>query len=218
MASARVSSGCVGHFSPEDQLNGGFQKKPIKEEPEDEDYHCKKKSLCYSMIPGTHLVLIRRCFWATTARFLPPLIILFALELKWKYLTINDGISGEETSIPVVHRSPVDEQNEEFQIMLVKEEESDDEGSICTATVCGNAVTLTLSLKIALHFIHIKKDTRRAAAVMNARLLLTFHMVMSWLQSLTAGGAHLLSIWPQQSKFLSDLRLVICTNSVLSER
>ncbi|XP_060760233.1 histone-lysine N-methyltransferase PRDM9-like isoform X2 [Neoarius graeffei] len=46
MASARGSSGCVGHFSPEDQLNGGFQKKPIKEEPEDEDYHSGKTSSC----------------------------------------------------------------------------------------------------------------------------------------------------------------------------
>lgn len=30
--------------------------------------------------------------------------------------------------------------------MLVKEEESGDEGSICTATVCGKASTLTLTL------------------------------------------------------------------------
>lgn len=90
--------------------------------------------------------------------------------MKWKYLTVNNGISGEGIS------SPVDEQNEEFQIMLVKEEESEDEGSICTTTVCGNAATLTLSLKIASHFIQMKKDTRRA--VMNAHLLLTFHMVM----------------------------------------
>ncbi|XP_060772210.1 zinc finger protein 239-like isoform X2 [Neoarius graeffei] len=71
------TSSAVGAITPVDE-----QKPVVKEEPEDEDYHC------------------------------------------------------EETSIPVVHRSPVDEQNEEFQIMLVKEEESDDEGSICTATVC----------------------------------------------------------------------------------
>lgn len=43
MTSATGSSGSEGHFSPEGQLNGGFQKQLIKEEPEDEDYHGKEK-------------------------------------------------------------------------------------------------------------------------------------------------------------------------------
>lgn len=40
----------------------------------------------------------------------------------------------------------MDGDNEEFQIMLVKEEESEDEGSICTVTVCGKVSTLRLTL------------------------------------------------------------------------
>lgn len=35
--------GSVRHFNSYDQINGGFEKKPIKEEPEDEDFSCKKR-------------------------------------------------------------------------------------------------------------------------------------------------------------------------------
>ncbi|GAA6092695.1 zinc finger protein 32-like isoform X1 [Tachysurus ichikawai] len=58
----------------------------------------------------------------------------------------------EGTSSPVEQSSHVDEENDEFQIMLVKEEESEDDGSICTTTVCGKASTLALELNIILLF------------------------------------------------------------------
>lgn len=44
MSSGGGTSDSVGHISPEDQQNGEFQKKPIKEEePEDEEYFCKTR-------------------------------------------------------------------------------------------------------------------------------------------------------------------------------
>lgn len=79
-------------------------------------------------------------------------ISVFGISLKWKYLTLNNVISGEGTSSPVEQSSHVDEENDEFQIMLVKEEESEDDGSICTTTVCGKASTLALELNIILLF------------------------------------------------------------------
>lgn len=71
---------------------------------------------------------------------------MFSSSTYSSYLTINNGITGEGTSSPVGHSSPADEPNEEFKIMLVKEEESEDEGSVCTMTVCSNTATLTKDL------------------------------------------------------------------------
>lgn len=61
------------------------------------------------------------------------------------YVIINNAFSGEGTSSPVGFSVPGNEHNEEFQILLVKEEESEDEASISTATVCGNTANLTLT-------------------------------------------------------------------------
>lgn len=44
LTSCGGTSDPVGHIGPEDQWNGEFQKKPIKEEePDDEEYFCKTR-------------------------------------------------------------------------------------------------------------------------------------------------------------------------------
>ncbi|KAB5540147.1 hypothetical protein PHYPO_G00098480 [Pangasianodon hypophthalmus] len=124
-----TGSGSVGHIN-----TVNHQKHIKKEETEEEDDLCEGTSSAVGDI--------------TPVNEHKPVI---------KEEPEDEDYLCEGTSSPVGHSSTVDEQNEEFQIMLVKEEESEDEGSICTATVCGNTATLTLSLKIALQFIEKKK-------------------------------------------------------------
>ncbi|KAM9434964.1 uncharacterized protein Hap1MRO34_002699 isoform 2-T2 [Clarias gariepinus] len=96
--------GSVRHFNSYGQINGGFEKKPIKEEPEDEDFSCGKISNS-----ERHISYVDQ-----------QIEEFHELFLKEEPEVGND-VCGE-TSSCIVHVNLVDEEKE-FQEKLLKEEE-----------------------------------------------------------------------------------------------
>ncbi|KAF5888622.1 putative ATP-dependent RNA helicase DDX47, partial [Clarias magur] len=111
--SLTLPRGSMHHLSSYDQMNGGFRKTPIKEEPEDEDYGCGEISNSEHI---SHVDQQGEEFHE-----------LFLKEEP------DDGDAGcDEKSSCIVHVNLVDEETKGFQENLVKEEEpNEDEFLYC---------------------------------------------------------------------------------------